>query len=193
MYLDTDSPKPAILKEPIVNYWLFFIMHQIILSTQRLVHEFLIPLIDSLLIHALVFFTLANYISGYTNKQQAQSKETLTVNLKPRIYKDLASADSLITKNSEPPLSKTEDKPTKVNGEDANGQLFELPISPYYTIKELDKIPSILENVDSNRPELLQFPQGGELTIRVWIDDKGSVIKLKLLNQNCLRSLVKAY
>lgn len=161
-------------------------MYQIILSIQRLVHEFLIPLIGSLLIHALVFFILANYISGYTNKQQAQSKLTLTVTLKPKIYKDLASSDNQVSKKLEPPLSSTENnyhenKSTNAAVADSNEQLFELPISPYYTIKELDQVPSILKNVDSDPPELLQFPQGGELTIRIWIDDKGSVIKTEIV------------
>lgn len=56
-----------------------------------------------------------------------------------------------------------------------------MPELTYYTLDELDKAPVISQNIDTNPPELLKYPQGGQLMVRLWIDEEGSVVKAELV------------
>ena len=71
-----------------------------------------------------------------------------------------------------------------------NAGLSLLPLVPlqaepkYYTIKELDQAPNIIEKIDENPPELLSNPQGGSLTLQLKIDETGNIIQVKVLESN---------
>lgn len=62
-----------------------------------------------------------------------------------------------------------------------DGESPTMPEPKYYTLAELDQAPVILQNINTNPPELLKYPQGGQLTVRLWIDEGGNVVKAELV------------
>ena len=163
-------------------------LNQLTLSIQRPAHEFLIPLICSVLSHILFLSILANYISNYRSTKQTLGKEVLTVNLKSTPNVNSTSTTVSSAKTSKPLLSKSVTKEYGSNSPmpemDISHPILVVPDSPYYTIKELERIPSILKNVNSDPPELLQFSQGGELAVRIWIDENGNVVNTEIVKSN---------
>lgn len=52
-----------------------------------------------------------------------------------------------------------------------------LSIAPhYFSLAELDERPFIIRDIPPNPPELKDFPQGGKLVLRLWIDTEGRVV-----------------
>ncbi len=160
-------------------------LQQITLSIQKLAHEFLIPILCSLLIHALILVTLAHYISNGSNKQ-TQGKQTLQVNLEPK-PNGLASSPALPEKANQPTsklFHRDSDSNLPIPKMEESHPILDVPEPLYYTIKELEHAPVILKNVDNDPPELLQFIQGGELTIQIWIDENGDVVNTEIVKSN---------
>lgn len=75
-----------------------------------------------------------------------------------------------------------------------------IPEPVYYSLAELDKAPVISEDIDANPPGLLKYQQGGELTVSLWIDEEGNVVKTELVkselpvefSDNALASFMRA-
>lgn len=64
-----------------------------------------------------------------------------------------------------------------------NKDLSLLPLvqPKYYTIKELNQPPNIIENIDENPADLLTNKEGGSLTLQIKIDETGNVVEVKIL------------
>lgn len=81
------------------------------------------------------------------------------------------------------------DKPAAITNELAANENLHA-ISPvfaatkYYAFKELDHMPAVLENINADPPDLLEYPQGGSLTIQLWVDEAGSVIKAEVVESD---------
>jgi TonB family protein len=162
----------------------------VFLSGMRLSPRFVISLTISALIHGFIFFGLSG-----SGTQQVSSllrpvgKQMFTVDLQP-LKDKLPSPVPIDSKTKKRLLSeslsnnhdaKLNKKSLKVSQTDSSDQLLALPEPPYYTLAELDQAPGILKDVSTNPPELLAYPQGGELTIRLWIDEKGAVVKAEIV------------
>jgi hypothetical protein len=46
----------------------------------------------------------------------------------------------------------------------------------YFSLAELDQHPTIIQDIPDAPPELRDFPQGGKLVLRLWINEDGEVI-----------------
>lgn len=46
----------------------------------------------------------------------------------------------------------------------------------YFSLAELDERPFVILDIPNNPPELQNFPQGGKLVLRLWINENGKVI-----------------
>ncbi len=56
-----------------------------------------------------------------------------------------------------------------------------VPEPIYYEFNELDQIPTVLENIDGDTPELVDYPQGGTLKIQLWVDEFGYVVDAEVV------------
>lgn len=140
--------------------------------------------------HGLIFWALIMAFPGSELKFASRAKHrVLTVDfLRPQVgYK----SDSMIAleENAERSAHKiSEDGGVVENAHKnvvADSHLdvasLTMPEPTYYTLVELDKAPVISQNIDTNPPDLLKYPQGGQLTVRLWIDEEGSVVKAELV------------
>jgi hypothetical protein len=46
----------------------------------------------------------------------------------------------------------------------------------YFSLNELDERPFVIQDIPPDPPELRDSPQGGQLTLRLWINKEGEVI-----------------
>lgn len=51
----------------------------------------------------------------------------------------------------------------------------------FYSLKEIDHPPQIIKDIETDPPELTHFPQGGRLACRLWLDEKGNVIEVSII------------
>jgi TonB family protein len=54
----------------------------------------------------------------------------------------------------------------------------------YINSAELDQHPAIINDIPENPPELLGYPQGGEIVLRLWINETGQVVKVETVSSN---------
>ena len=54
----------------------------------------------------------------------------------------------------------------------------------YFNVTELDQHPAIINEIPDNPPELLEYPQGGEIVLRLWINETGQVVKVETVSSN---------
>jgi outer membrane biosynthesis protein TonB len=54
----------------------------------------------------------------------------------------------------------------------------------YFNVTELDQHPAIINEIPDNPPELLEHPQGGEIVLRLWINETGQVVKVETVSSN---------
>ncbi len=54
----------------------------------------------------------------------------------------------------------------------------------YINAAELDQHPAIINDIPENPPELLAYPQGGEIVLRLWINETGQVVKVETVSSN---------
>lgn len=52
----------------------------------------------------------------------------------------------------------------------------------YYSLSELDQIPATRNTVDMATLDLLDYPQAGKLTLRLWVDEYGKVINVEAIS-----------
>lgn len=67
-----------------------------------------------------------------------------------------------------------------------------IPEPKYYPLAELDHAPVILENINTNPPELLNHPEGGQLIIRLWLDEEGGVVEAELVKSQLPKEFVES-
>ena len=46
----------------------------------------------------------------------------------------------------------------------------------YFSLNELDERPFAIQDIPPDPPELRDFPQGGQLILRLWINKNGEVV-----------------
>ncbi len=52
----------------------------------------------------------------------------------------------------------------------------------HFPAAELDFRPVIINDIPANPPDLLQYPQGGEVVLRLWIDEAGKVTNVDTIS-----------
>lgn len=52
----------------------------------------------------------------------------------------------------------------------------------YYSVSELDEHPFAIQDIPSNPPELESYHQGGNLVLRLWINEQGKVVNAEALS-----------
>lgn len=60
----------------------------------------------------------------------------------------------------------------------------------YFKPAELDQHPAIIRDIPDNPTELLQYPQGGEILLRLWIDETGKVVNVDTLASNLPQAFI---
>lgn len=53
-----------------------------------------------------------------------------------------------------------------------------LPVK-YYALAELDKIPDTQVKVDTSSLDLMDYPQGGKVELRLWVNEFGKVVRVE--------------
>lgn len=59
-----------------------------------------------------------------------------------------------------------------------------VPQPIYYGFNELDQIPAVLENIEGDPVELVDYPQGGTLKIQLRVDEFGSVLNAEVVESD---------
>ncbi|HYN53844.1 MAG TPA: energy transducer TonB [Methylotenera sp.] len=151
----------------------------------------------SIVIHGFVFWMLMiSFPESASKSSLSHQSQALTVNLfKPKLSSE-PNSTTASEKNSEEyiyPMEVSNDlKNTTDNEINSVNTSLNFPEPKYYTITELDESPAILENINLNPPELVNYPQGGKLTVRLWIDIDGSVVKVELVKSELPEEFVKS-
>ena len=52
----------------------------------------------------------------------------------------------------------------------------------YFELAELDQQPALTQDIPDNPSELLEHLQGGEIVLRLWIDETGEVVKVDTIS-----------
>ncbi len=141
----------------------------------------------SLFIHLAIIYgiTWSPLGAEHSGSSAMPSPHRLTVSLSPytHVYPARQSADA--KKTAAIPDVKTE---THANP-DGNLSSMKMTLSTsltsrYFSLSELDQHPVILRNISDNPPELRDYPQGGKVVFRLWIDKTGKVVNVDTLSSN---------
>ena len=169
--------------------------------TFNLNSRFILLLGISLLIHALVFLltfskassssTINNSLLTVSLMQLPQHSVTKTLSATASVN-DLESdikesiANEEVEENAvdlEQPTTEVIPSAVKPN-EDLTTLSLAVPEPIYYGFTELDQIPTVLENIEGDPAELVDYPQGGILKIQLWVDEFGSVLNAEVVESD---------
>lgn len=137
-------------------------------------------LLISLVLHLLIFAVLPSQspiiYSKYTDK--------LIVKIQS-LPDHIHGHQAVLVENSQTLQPKESIKKTKITQRVKNKEddLTFLPLDEprYYTFQELDSKPLVLKDIDTNPNELSKHLEGGNLTLQLWVDETGNVIRVKVL------------
>lgn len=127
----------------------------------------------SLCVHLAILLAFSWPPSGARHTAPANRISALTV-----ILPD-SQTDPLITRKAVQPPPEPSDANTRQpdNKSAHSDKGLSLSIAPhYFSLAELDERPFIIRDIPPNPPELKDFPQGGKLVLRLWIDTEGRVV-----------------
>ncbi|MDO8206916.1 MAG: energy transducer TonB [Gallionella sp.] len=142
----------------------------------------------SLLVHLAIIYGVPwspvgeKNIARSANMQQGQHRLTVTLTPTPR-----AAAPQAIEKTD---VMEVADVDTETNmagdsGLSTTDTLISTALdSRYFTLAELDQHPAIARDISDNPPELLEYSQGGEIVLRLWIDKTGNVVNVDTVSSN---------
>lgn len=150
---------------------------------ENLVHtkniKIYIFLFISILFHIFIFAVLPNR-SSIANSENINE---LIVKMQPvtnKIYapKIVLQHKNQVTQNTKPLI-----KNRVLKTENTEDESARLPYNEpkYYLFQELDSKPVVLKDIDTNSSQLSNHPEGGNLTLQLWLDETGSVIRVKVL------------
>jgi TonB family protein len=165
----------------------------LIKSNQR----FLSLIALSAIIHAIGFTYLKFTKLGLTEQPDYQQlihvvlKERPELNVQPSAQQVIAEIEkplSMQTPNTVAINSSSDALLSEpiVNSVDDKLDLLNIPETEpkYYLVSELDDIPVILQEIDINPQELADYPEGGMVTVEIWLDEYGSVTQVELLHSD---------
>ena len=164
--------------------------------------RFIFSLIISLCLHALIFFMVSHIIAN-VNIPQSKLGHTsmLTVNLAKKIKSEFETKNNQTLKLSSKIITSKEINqfgPSSIlntkNNLSKNETLSYLPLPEpkYYTLNELNQSPKILDDINSNPPELISFSQGGSLSLQLWIDEDGNVKRAESMETELPKEFVQS-
>ena len=164
--------------------------------------RFILSLIISLCLHALIFF-MASEVIAKANTPQSKPGHTnmLTVNLAKKIKsefeiknnQELKLSSKIISSEEIDQFSPNSTLNTKTNlSNKATLSYLPLPEPKFYTLNELNQAPKISDDINSNPPELLSFSQGGSLSLQLWIDEDGNVIRAESMETELPKEFVQS-
>lgn len=101
------------------------------------------------------------------------------------------ASESVLKSNAEEPIKNEEAAERAVDivqpssEVEINDHITTLPLTVpepiYYRFNELDQIPTVLENINGDSPELVDYPQGGTLKIQLLVDEFGRVLNAEVV------------
>lgn len=156
----------------------------------------IIVLSVSVLIHSIVFlFTFSNAPSSAT-----KNNSLLTVSMMKFPQNSVTNSLSVSTNenglksNIEQPIANEQAAESAVDlvqptsevkpNDDLTTLSLAVPEPIYYGFNELDQMPTVLENIEGDPAELVDYPQGGTLKIQLWVDELGHVINAEVVESD---------
>ena len=150
----------------------------------------------SVLIHALVFLltfskapssnTTNNSLLKVSLMQSPQNSVTNTLSASINVTDLNGDTEQSFTKEAiEESLVDLEQPPSEAKpNDDLTTLSLAVPEPTYYGFNELDHIPTVLENIEGDPAELVDYPQGGTLKIQLWVDEFGSVLNAEVVESD---------
>lgn len=133
----------------------------------------------SFLFHLFIFSIFPSKLSIANSK----SPKELSVNIES--LSNLTDISPTLLRNDQIIVPKElvrKDEVTKtIKNKTQNSSLLPLEEPRYYRFEELDAKPTVVEDIDTNAKSLSKYPDGGSLTLQLWIDEMGSVIRIKII------------
>lgn len=148
------------------------------------------------MVHAFVFFlTFSKATVPTSNKSRAFIVDFMQLQPQGEVTTLTSPAVDNVVQNNVNKTDVVEETAAKASDLDpqptnikASDNLTSLPLAvtepTYYAFNELDGIPTVLENIEANPPELLDYPQSGTLKIQLWVDETGSVLRAEVLESD---------
>ena len=147
----------------------------------------------SVCIHAFVFLLTFSKVPSST----ATNNATLTVDLMQlppyaaTMTLSTHASESILKSNAEKPITNEEAAERAVDivqpssEVEVNDHTTTLPLTVpepiYYGFNEMDQIPTVVENIEGDPPELVDYPQGGTLKIQLLVDEFGRVLNAEVV------------
>jgi hypothetical protein len=129
----------------------------------------------SLCLHLTILFALSWSSFGARRSAPASHTSPLTVILPGTQPAAIANREIV-----EPPPARSDivadsDKPGNKFALSNDGLALAID-QHYFSLAELDERPFVIQDIRPDPPELRNFPQGGRLVLRLWIDEGGKVV-----------------
>ena len=140
----------------------------------------------SMLVHAIVFIGILS--ASFPRLENALPKTTkptaLTVYLKQISSEhqqpiEVKTSEIEETLTAEPATTEPEKKTAYQESDASGSRTISLLSAKYFSLAELDKIPETQHPLDTAPLDLLDYPQGGEVVLRLWVDEQGQVLKVE--------------
>jgi hypothetical protein len=133
----------------------------------------------SLIVHLTIFYGISYSFVGKKHTFHPLNvlnlQHRLTVTLTPHSYATTQQKQESATEG----MTKADDNISSTNA------VFSTKLATrYFTVSELDKHPVITRDISDNPPELSGYSQGGEIVLRLWIDETGKVVNVDTILSN---------
>ena len=157
--------------------------------------RFVVAFVLSLFAHVILFVYV--FSSAFPVLQNASVSTTkpkiLSIQLAPKTYptalapkQDAAVSkdDIAIKTDAKTEVEEIADDKNNLHAEDAasGSKLSSILNVKYYSLSELDQIPATRNTVDISSLDLLDYPNAGKLSLRLWVDEYGKVVSIESIN-----------
>lgn len=143
----------------------------------------------SVFIHSIIVLLLPSKLS----QPYDETKDILLVKISNDYIKTFESDSNpqILKKISEPKKQITHQKSVQYKQSNNEGLSLPLEEPKYYSFQELDFRPTVVNDVNNNPQELSQYPEGGSVTLQLWMDEKGNISRVEVLKTNLTEDAAK--
>lgn len=150
----------------------------------------------SVLIHAIMLLFSFSKVPSCTTANNSSLTVSLMKLPQNSVTKPLSASSSVsdLKGNTEQPIVNEEAAKSAVDlvqpssevktSDDLTTLSLTVPEPIYYGFNDLDHIPIILENIESDPAELVDYPQGGTLKLQLWVNEFGHVLNAEVVESD---------
>lgn len=150
--------------------------------------------------HLIILLILIFIYPVLPNSIATSKYNILTVDFLKPSTKDLKKSTDTLSSDQQKPLKENNVLINKIETSNVDKEVSLAPPAIYYKTSELDQKPELIGEIDNNPIELRKYPQGGQVTIRLWLSEDGEVVESEIVktelpeefNKSALKSFENA-